>query len=696
MYYSVFLHKLLSIRIFIDYLLYRFFPGYWSDWLYSHCDFLKVKDYIYINVFIYDGSEEYLYRRKSAYLLKHFFGKLWLSKYWVKSYLVDWNRKAQKLYLLLQVIGFTVDARPLEDLTLTLSKRNQKKIQRLKRIKGRRWKAREELYALKLLALFLQLKGYSKFVVKFLYKYYRRLLKKKLDNLVIIEAYKRAFLAIGFIDSVFRVHSFTYPGRNWMFSVLVRLLKVFNCYFIHKPIFYHVAKFIEWMLVYCGIKSYVKFFSIDNTCLTASFIAKYIASSIRKGYHYQHVYRPICKSLDKQLRIRFIGKLKKSNNSFVRFYSKIFSAKENSILYSFSKRTMIILLERINFFFNYNYLINSFRKRKKNKKIKYFFNKRMSNIVRIRDISLRWKSKLKRRRYINVRFKEVKVFIVKYKIKISGFFLFFKKFFFVNGLFFKEKLFFKKYRSNELNLYKIKKFPFIIEKLYRYTLKKKKALDFIARIKKHSIKFKNTILLLKKIFFLKVIVCFFWFARFFLIKKRFLFKERGVDFKFGVFKYMQIYFEKLNCVVNLLLLRFIANCNLYVINCFCNYIYIKNFSYRLLKTLNKSFISIVKMEDKKTNIKKKNSPLKSKNTSIEYLSKKTDILYGYKFHFVGRFTRKQRAANMWFVKGALFKSTRNINLDYGWQIVVLQFSVCAVKIWLSKSVKSPTYVMKLV
>lgn len=693
MYYSVFLHKLLSIRFFIEYLLYKFFPGYWSDWLYSHCDILKVKDYIYINVFIYDGSEEYKYRRRSAFLLKYFFGKLWLSKFWVKQYLVDWNKKAQKFYLLLQAVGFTVDAKPLEDLTLTVSKRNQRKIKHLKKKKGRIWKAREELYALKLLALFLQWKGYSKFIVKFLPKYYKRLLKKKLNNLVIIEAYKRAFLAIGFIDSVFRFHNFTYPGKNWRFQVLIRLLKVVNCLFFFKPFFSQVAKFIEWVLIYCDVKSYVKFFTIDNTCLTASFIAKYIATSIKKGYHYQHVYRPICKSLDKQLRVRYIGRLKTYKHYYVDKYLKVFNNRENSILYSFSKKVMVVLLRKINSFLNYNYLIEEIGLQLI--KVKYFFNKRMSNRIKIRDISLKWKLKLKRRRYINTRFQDVTTFIIKYRTKTSGFFSSFKEIFFVNSFFFKKNLFLKTNKGIKLNYYKFRKFYFVVVKYSMYFVTRKKAVRYIRNIKKHLIKYKNTIYLFKKIFFLKIILYCFRFARFFLnnLEIYFFFRRNFVNFRLFVFKYVQKDFKKLVYVVNLLLLRYIANCNLHIIYFFCNQIYIKGFSYRLLKMLNKSFVSINKKEEKK--IQKKNSPLRSKNTSIEYISKKTDLLYGYKFHFVGRFTRKQRAANMWFVKGALFKSTRNVYLDYGWQIAVLQFSVCTVKVWLTKSIKSPVYVLKL-
>jgi uncharacterized protein (UPF0371 family) len=68
--------------------------------------------------------------------------------------------------------------------------------------------------------------------------------------------------------------------------------------------------------------------------------------------------------------------------------------------------------------------------------------------------------------------------------------------------------------------------------------------------------------------------------------------------------------------------------------------------YKLSKNLYNS-VNLIKPKKQIKPIQKlKESPLRSKNTSISYLSNNNEILFGYKFQFVGRFTRKQMAANM--------------------------------------------------
>jgi len=66
------------------------------------------------------------------------------------------------------------------------------------------------------------------------------------------------------------------------------------------------------------------------------------------------------------------------------------------------------------------------------------------------------------------------------------------------------------------------------------------------------------------------------------------------------------------------------------------------------------------------------------------------FLYGFKFHFVGRFTRKQQSASMWFRQGFLPVSTMDAEVDYGIFTIPLRFSACTVKIWLYRG----TYVPK--
>ena len=85
-----------------------------------------------------------------------------------------------------------------------------------------------------------------------------------------------------------------------------------------------------------------------------------------------------------------------------------------------------------------------------------------------------------------------------------------------------------------------------------------------------------------------------------------------------------------------------------MISSFCKWIALKTRFLKLLKTFSKKIIDINKQKqlESKRDLTLKESPLNSKNTSIQYISKNNEILYGYKFQFCGRFTRKQKAANL--------------------------------------------------
>ena len=65
------------------------------------------------------------------------------------------------------------------------------------------------------------------------------------------------------------------------------------------------------------------------------------------------------------------------------------------------------------------------------------------------------------------------------------------------------------------------------------------------------------------------------------------------------------------------------------------------------------------------------------------------FLYGFKFHFVGRFTRKQQSASMWFRQGFLPSSSMDTEVDYGMFTLPLKFSACTVKVWLFRGVYVP-------
>jgi len=79
-------------------------------------------------------------------------------------------------------------------------------------------------------------------------------------------------------------------------------------------------------------------------------------------------------------------------------------------------------------------------------------------------------------------------------------------------------------------------------------------------------------------------------------------------------------------------------------------------------------------------------PLKDKFKRLRILEGGSrSLLYGYKFHFVGRFTRKQKAASLWFAKGANSVSSMRVDVDYGFHTLALRYSACTLKVWLYKN-----------
>jgi len=59
-------------------------------------------------------------------------------------------------------------------------------------------------------------------------------------------------------------------------------------------------------------------------------------------------------------------------------------------------------------------------------------------------------------------------------------------------------------------------------------------------------------------------------------------------------------------------------------------------------------------------------------------------LFGFKFHFRGRFSRKQRAGSFIITKGNMPLTTLSANIDYGFVTVPLLNSIVSIKVWLFK------------
>ena len=60
-------------------------------------------------------------------------------------------------------------------------------------------------------------------------------------------------------------------------------------------------------------------------------------------------------------------------------------------------------------------------------------------------------------------------------------------------------------------------------------------------------------------------------------------------------------------------------------------------------------------------------------------------LLGFKIHFRGRFSRKQRASSIWFNEGLMPLNTLSASIDYSFNSVPLHNSLASVKVWLYKT-----------
>jgi hypothetical protein len=56
------------------------------------------------------------------------------------------------------------------------------------------------------------------------------------------------------------------------------------------------------------------------------------------------------------------------------------------------------------------------------------------------------------------------------------------------------------------------------------------------------------------------------------------------------------------------------------------------------------------------------------------------FLFGFKFHFRGRFSRKQRAGSFLVIKGNMPLTTLSANIDYGFITMPLLNSIISIKV----------------
>lgn len=70
-------------------------------------------------------------------------------------------------------------------------------------------------------------------------------------------------------------------------------------------------------------------------------------------------------------------------------------------------------------------------------------------------------------------------------------------------------------------------------------------------------------------------------------------------------------------------------------------------------------------------------------------------LLGFKFHCLGRFTRRQRAISRWIYAHRLPLNTLSAFIDYGFYTIPLRNSAIAVKVWLYKHKNYNEYYFKV-
>jgi ribosomal protein S3 len=70
-------------------------------------------------------------------------------------------------------------------------------------------------------------------------------------------------------------------------------------------------------------------------------------------------------------------------------------------------------------------------------------------------------------------------------------------------------------------------------------------------------------------------------------------------------------------------------------------------------------------------------------------------LIGFKFHCLGRFTRRQRASSKWVDAYKMPLNTLSAFIDYGFFTIPLRNSAIAVKVWLYKDKNYNDYYLKV-
>jgi hypothetical protein len=76
---------------------------------------------------------------------------------------------------------------------------------------------------------------------------------------------------------------------------------------------------------------------------------------------------------------------------------------------------------------------------------------------------------------------------------------------------------------------------------------------------------------------------------------------------------------------------------------------------------------------------------------------KTKIcMLGFKFHFVGRFSRRQRASSIWFMQGKVPLNTISARIEFGSFVIPLFNSAIRVKVYINRGSAYNEFSLKLI
>jgi hypothetical protein len=106
---------------------------------------------------------------------------------------------------------------------------------------------------------------------------------------------------INFYDNIVKFKNPNYPHDNLSRRVFKKVILFYIFYFFYKPVLKLYGNLIGLIAFYLGLNPKVNVFILKNKNISAEFIARFIAISIKIRTRYFDIIKPIRKNLKKQL-----------------------------------------------------------------------------------------------------------------------------------------------------------------------------------------------------------------------------------------------------------------------------------------------------------------------------------------------------------------------------------------------------------